>query len=146
MFKLDTLTEVTKSRRRIGRGGSRGGTAGRGHKGQRARTSGNVRRGFEGGQMVLARRLPRRGFTNAPFKASTAIVSLQSLDSSFADGAHVTVQELIAKGLIKPSVERVKVLGGGELSKKLVVTVHAFSKSAQDTIVKLGGQAQIIKG
>lgn len=145
MFKLDTLTEVTKPRKRIGRGGSRGGTAGRGHKGQRARTSGNVRRGFEGGQMVLARRLPRRGFTNAPFSVATAIVSLQALDKAFADGAQVTLQELIAKGLIKSNVRRVKVLGG-DLSKKLMVTVHAFSKSAQDAIVKLGGQAQIIKG
>lgn len=145
MFKLNKLSSITKSSKRIGRGGSRGGTSGRGHKGQRARTSGNVRRGFEGGQMTLSRRLPQRGFSNVQFSVPTEIVGLQALDRVFADGDQVTVQELVAKGLVKPNAQRVKILSG-VITKKLTVFAHAFSKTAQEAITKVGGQVQLIKG
>lgn len=146
MFKLNKLKKLTKKPKRIGRGGSRGGTSGRGHKGQRARTSGNVRRGFEGGQMVLSRRLPRRGFNNVRFQVETGIVSLKTLEGVFDDGAQVTVEALIEKGVIKSNVERVKILGGHALEKRLVVIAHAFSESAQNAITKVGGKAQVIEG
>lgn len=146
MFKLSKLPKIVKSRKRIGRGGSRGGTSGRGHKGQRARTSGNVRRGFEGGQMALSRRLPRRGFNNTNFRIAQGIVSLGALETLFVAGDQVNLETLVAKGIVKPTVGRIKILGGHELTKQLVVTAHAFSKSAQEAIAKVGGQALVIKG
>lgn len=144
MFRLDQLPRLTKKRKRIGRGGERGGTSGRGHKGQKARTSGNVRRGFEGGQMPLSRRLPKRGFNNKQFASELEIVNIGALDRLFADGAQVDKTALEGAGLIACCTHTVKVLGNGALSKKLIVTADAFSKGAQEAIEKAGGQTKVI--
>jgi len=154
MFSLDNLQSSGKDRKRVGRGGSRGGTAGRGHKGQNARSGGPKGRGFEGGQTPLQRRLPKRGFTNARFFKEVSLVNLSTLERAFADGDEVTGDILAQKGLIKPkkSEQRdfkkgtiVKILGDGELSKKLTVSAYAFSASAIQAIEKVGGKALIIK-
>ena len=128
-------------RRGRGHGSGNGKTAGKGHKGQKAR-SGAPRIGFEGGQMPLYRRIPKRGFKNRNHKEIVAI-NLSVLDS-FDDGATVDVEALIAKGIIKDPADGVKILGNGELTKKLNVKVNAFSESAQEKIEKLGGTAEVI--
>jgi large subunit ribosomal protein L15 len=154
MFCLENLQSAGKKRKRVGRGGAHGGTAGRGHKGQNARSGGPKGRGFEGGQTPLQRRLPKRGFTNARFSKEVSVVNLISLERVFADGEEVNVLTLMEKGLIKPkkSEQRdikkgtiVKILGTGELSKKLTVSAYAFSASAIEAIEKVGGKALIIK-
>lgn len=154
MFSLDNLQSSGKKRKRVGRGGACGGTSGRGHKGQNARSGGPKGRGFEGGQTPLQRRLPKRGFTNAHFVKEISLVNLSSLERVFTDGQEVDVQMLVEKGLIKPkkSEQRdskkgtiVKVLGDGELSKKLIISAHAFSASAIQAIEKVGGKALITK-
>ena len=128
-------------RRGRGHGSGNGKTAGKGHKGQKAR-SGAPRIGFEGGQMPLYRRIPKRGFKNRNHKEIVAI-NLSVLDS-FDDGATVDVEALIAKGIIKDPADGVKILGNGELTKKLNVKVNAFSESAKEKIEKLGGTAEVI--
>ena len=128
-------------RRGRGHGSGNGKTAGKGHKGQKAR-SGAPRIGFEGGQMPLYRRIPKRGFKNRNHKEIVAI-NLSVLDS-FDDGATVDVEALIAKGIIKDAADGVKILGNGELTKKLNVKVNAFSESAKEKIEKLGGTAEVI--
>lgn len=154
MFNLENLQSSGKNRKRIGRGGAHGGTSCRGHKGQNARSGGPKGRGFEGGQTPLQRRLPKRGFTNARFSREVSLVNLHSLDRVFADGEEVNVLTLTEKGLIKPksSEQRehkkgtiVKILGEGQLSKKLTVFANAFSSSALQAIEKVGGKALIIK-
>jgi large subunit ribosomal protein L15 len=154
MFSLDNLQSAGKDRKRVGRGGSRGGTSGRGHKGQNARSGGPKGRGFEGGQTPLQRRLPKRGFTNARFSKEMSIVNVDSLERAFADGEEVNVLTLVEKGLIKVKTSEqrdlkkgtiVKILGDGELSKKLTVSAFAFSASAKQAIEKVGGKALIIK-
>jgi len=154
MFSLDNLQSAGKNRKRVGRGGARGGTSGRGHKGQNARSGGPKGRGFEGGQTPLQRRLPKRGFSNAPFSKEISLVNLSSLERVFVDGDEVTVHALIQKGLIKPKRSEqadvkkgtiVKILGDGELSKKLTVSAYAFSASAIQAIEKVGGKALITK-
>ncbi len=154
MLRLDNLTPAGKKKKRRGRGGSRGGTSGRGHKGQKARSGGKVRPGFEGGQMPLYRRLPKRGFTNARFKKNFTTINLKRLDDVFNDGDEVTIEMLIERGLIKikKSEQRkikkrvmLKVLGDGSLNKKLTVIAHAFSKSATKAINQVGGTAQLIE-
>jgi large subunit ribosomal protein L15 len=151
MLRLDTLTPLVKKRKRVGRGGSRGGTSGKGSKGQKARSGGYVAIGFEGGQMPLYRRLPKRGFTNARFKIIYQIVSLDTLDKTFNDGDVVNRDILVQKGLISASKSKksflcfVKVLGTGTLSKKLVVHAEAFSKTAEEAIKGLGGEVHILK-
>lgn len=145
MFKLNTLDSLTKKRKRIGRGGSRGGTSGRGHKGQKARTGHNqMRRGFEGGQMPLTRRLPQRGFNNKQFSIETCIVSLKRLQDVFEAGVVIDRALLIERGVIKPRIERIKILGGCELKKKLIVCADCFSVSAQEALVKIGGEARTV--
>lgn len=137
----------------MGRGGSRGGTSGKGHKGQKARSGGTVRAGFEGGQMPLYRRLPKRGFTNARFKPELIIVNLDRLDKAFNDGDIVTTQQLIERGVIKTKKGKrqfaskivIKLLGNGEISKKLTVQLDACSKSAAQAIEKAGGSVQLTK-
>jgi len=128
---------------RKGRGHSSGNgkTAGRGHKGQKAR-SGAPRIGFEGGQMPLYRRIPKRGFTNRNTKEIVAI-NIDVLNR-FDDGATVTVDSLIEAGIIKNPKDGVKILGNGELTKKLDVKVNAFSASAVEKIQALGGNAEVI--
>ncbi|MCM1268724.1 MAG: 50S ribosomal protein L15 [Bacteroidales bacterium] len=128
-------------RRGRGHGSGNGKTAGKGHKGQKAR-SGAPRVGFEGGQMPLYRRLPKRGFTNRNTKEIVA-VSLGKLEV-FDNGATVDVEALIEKGIVKNPRDGVKILGNGELTKKLDVKVNAFSASAKEKIEALGGTAEVI--
>lgn len=151
MFTLDNLQPSGKKRKRVGRGGSRGGTSGRGHKGQNARSGGGVNRAFEGGQMPISRRLPKRGFTNARFKQSVAIVDLSVIEKTFEENALITQLELAAKGLIRTKksvqanqVPKIKILGNS-LSKKLIICADAFSKSAQQAIKDCGGEAKLTK-
>ncbi len=128
-------------RRGRGHGSGNGKTAGKGHKGQKAR-SGAPRPGFEGGQMPLYRRIPKRGFTN---RNSLEIVgiNLKALES-FEDGAVVTVDSLIESGIVKNPKDGVKILGNGELTKKLTVKANAFSAKAQEKIEALGGTCEVI--
>lgn len=128
-------------RRGRGHGSGNGKTAGKGHKGQKAR-SGAPRPGFEGGQLPLYRRLPKRGFTNINSKDIVAI-GVDRLNV-FEDGAEVTVETLMEKGIVKNPKDGVKILGNGELTKKLDVKVNAFSKSAAEKIQAVGGKAEVI--
>ena len=128
-------------RRGRGHGSGNGKTAGKGHKGQKAR-SGAPRPGFEGGQLPLYRRLPKRGFTNVNSKDIVAI-GLARLNA-FEDGAEVTVETLMDKGIVNNPRDGVKILGNGELTKKLTVKVNAFSKSAVEKIEAVGGKAEVI--
>lgn len=128
-------------RRGRGHGSGNGKTAGKGHKGQKAR-SGAPRPGFEGGQMPLYRRIPKRGFTNINHKEIVAI-GIDRLNV-FEDGAVVTVETLMEKGIVKNPKDGVKILGNGELTKKLDVKVNAFSKSAAEKIQAVGGKAEVI--
>ena len=131
-----------KSRKRVARGPAAGGgkTAGRGTKGQNARSGGGVRPYFEGGQLPLVRRLPHlRGFTN-PFRVEYLVVNVKSL-TRFEPGTEVTPEVLKEAGIIKTSAKLVKILGQGELDRELVVKAHKFSASARDKIVAAGGSA-----
>ncbi|MQN00429.1 MAG: 50S ribosomal protein L15 [Lachnospiraceae bacterium] len=129
---------------RVGRGGGSGNgkTAGKGQKGQKSRSGGGVRLGFEGGQMPLFRRLPKRGFTDINSKNIVAI-NVSALER-FEDGSDVTVDTLLESGVIKKTGDGVKILGNGELTKKLNVKVNAYSKSAKEKIEALGGKAEVI--
>ncbi|MDI6604392.1 50S ribosomal protein L15 [Aceticella autotrophica] len=147
-MRLHDLKPAEGARRgikRVGRGigSGTGKTSGRGHKGQKARSGGGVRPGFEGGQMPLARRLPKRGFTNI-FKKDYAIVNISSLDKLFEDGTTVTPELLIEKGLIKKTKDGVKILGTGEINKKLIVKANKFSQTAVEKIEAVGGKAEVI--
>ncbi|MBV8640196.1 MAG: 50S ribosomal protein L15 [Verrucomicrobia bacterium] len=130
--------------KRLGCGESsgHGKTSGKGHKGQKARSGGSIRLGFEGGQMPLIRRLPKRGFNNAAFKTSLAIVNIRDLQQ-FEDGTHVTEQLLRQKGLINGSFDGLKILGRGELTRKLTVEADKFSETARQGIEKAGGSVVI---
>ena len=125
-----------------GHGSGNGKTAGRGHKGQWARSGGGVRVGFEGGQMPLVRRLPKRGFNNI-FAKRLEIVNLSALDK-FDDGAVVDAQALLAKGILSKCEYGVKVLGNGQLTKKLTVQASAFSASAKEKIEAAGGKVEVV--
>ena len=138
-------------RRGRGHGSGNGKTAGKGHKGQKARSGGGVRPGFEGGQMPLYRRIPKRGFTNRNSK-EIVTVSLAQLEQ-FEDGATVTVAALIEAGMVntrkirngyRKAYDGVKILGNGELTKKLTVQANAFSASAKEKIEAVGGKAEVI--
>jgi large subunit ribosomal protein L15 len=126
----------------IGRGRSSGtgGTSGRGNKGQKSRSGGGVRLGFEGGQTPLFRRLPSRGFSNAVFTVKYSVVNLSLLEQAYGNGETVNYESLVAKGLIKRSETLVKVLGKGTLTKKLTVSVDKLSESAKVAIEKAGGK------
>lgn len=128
-------------RRGRGHGSGNGKTAGKGHKGQKAR-SGSPRIGFEGGQMPLYRRIPKRGFTNINSKEIIGI-NMSALEV-FDNDAVVTVEALMEKGIIKNPRDGVKILGGGELTKKLTVQVNAFSATAKEKIEALGGKAEVV--
>ena len=125
-----------------GEGSGNGKTAGRGQKGQWARSGGGVRPGFEGGQMPLARRLPKRGFHNI-FGTVNAVVNVSDLNK-FEDGAVVTVADMVSAGLVKKTLDGVKVLGNGELTKKLTVQVTKYTQSAKEKIEAVGGKAEVI--
>lgn len=134
----------THRKKIVGRGiGSGvGKTSGRGHKGQKARSGGGVRPGFEGGQMPLYRRLPKRGFTNI-FAKKYVTVNVEVLDK-FNDGDEVTAESLLEKGIISKTLDGVKFLGRGEVTKKVTVKVAKISESAKEKIEKAGGKAEVI--
>ena len=146
-MKLHDLAPVegsNKEARRVGRGhGSGWGkTAGKGHKGQNARSGGGVKPGFEGGQTRLARRIPKRGFNNI-FATNYTAINVSSLEK-FVDGTVVDTELLMAAGIVKDPADGIKVLGNGELTKKLTVKAAAFSASAKEKIEKAGGEAQVV--
>ena len=146
-MKLHELSPAAGSKKdvkRIGRGAAsgQGKTAGKGHKGQKARAGRGMQVGFEGGQMPLQRRLPKRGFNNI-FTKEIATVNVSALNA-FEDGATVTIEALVNAGLVKKALDGVKVLGNGELSKKLTVQVNAYSESAKQKIEAAGGKAEVI--
>lgn len=145
LHELKPAEGSRQTRKRVGRGTSSGTgkTAGRGQKGQKARSGGGVRLGFEGGQTPLFRRLPKRGFTNINRK-EYAIVNLETLNNRFEDGAEVTPVTLIEAGIIKNEKAGVKILGKGELSKKLTVKAAKFSKTAEEAIKAAGGSVEVI--
>ncbi len=147
-MKLHTMKPqegARTARKRVGNGtgSGLGKTCGKGHKGQNARSGGGVRPGFEGGQLPLYRRLPKRGFTNANFKTEYAVINLSDLNK-FEDGAVVTPELLKEMGILKNQLDGVKVLGNGLLEKKINVRAHKFSKVAKEQIEKLGGKAEVI--
>ena len=147
-MKLHELSPVEGSKKkskRIGRGhGSGWGkTAGKGHKGQKARSGGSIRPGFEGGQMPLQRRVPKRGFNNI-FAKNVVAVNLSALNRKCNDGDTVDAEALKAAGVVKNGFDAVKVLGNGKIDKKLNVKVSAYSKSAKAAIEAAGGKAEVI--
>ena len=147
-MKLHELSPAAGSKKevkRIGRGAGsgQGKAAGKGHKGQKARAGRGMRPGFEGGQMPLQRRVPKRGFVNI-FGKEFSIVNVSALDQSFEDGAVVDIDALIEKGLVKKVLDGVKILGNGEISKKLTVQVNAYSEAAKQKIEAAGGKAEVI--
>jgi len=125
----------------IGESSGHGKTSGRGGKGQTARSGGTIRLGFEGGQMPLLRRIPKRGFNNASFGTVCAIINVEQLNT-FDDGATVTPESLMEAGLVDKRCDGVKVLGNGELTRKLTVNVQRVSASAREKITKAGGQCE----
>ena len=147
-MKLNELSPAAGStkeayRKGRGHGSGNGKTAGRGHKGQKARSGGGTRIGFEGGQMPLARRIPKRGFNNI-FAKAVAAVNLSTLNRKFEDGATVDIEALVNAGVVKNGFDAVKILGNGKLDKKLTVKVSAFSESAKAAIEAAGGKAEVI--
>lgn len=136
---------ANKKDRRVGRGSSsgRGSTAGRGNKGQQSRSGGKVYIGFEGGQMPLFRRIAQRGFSNYPFKKEYACVNVADINAKYSDGETVNKETLAAKGLLKGVNPLVKILGNGEITKKLTVNVDKISASAKDKIEKAGGSVTL---
>ena len=147
-MKLNELkvTEGSKKvRNRVGRGTSSGNgkTSGKGHKGQKARSGYSRKAGFEGGQLPLYRRLPKRGFSNAKFKVEYATINLSDLNR-FDEGTVVTPELLKEMGLVKNQLSGIKVLGNGTLEKKVIVRAHKFSAKAAEQIEKLGGKAEVI--
>ena len=145
LLELSPAPGSTQEPKRKGRGigTGNGKTAGRGHKGQWARSGGGVRPGFEGGQMPLARRLPKRGFNNKVFAKHYAEVNVAALNA-FEDGETICVVAMLEKGLIGKACDGVKVLGNGELKKKLTVKAAGFSKSAKEKIEAAGGKAEVV--
>ena len=147
-MKLHTIQPAegaTTTRKRVGRGvgSGLGKTSGRGQKGQKARSGYSHKPGFEGGQLPLYRRLPKRGFSNAEFKTVYAVINLSDLNN-FEDGAVVTPEILKDMGLVKNGLDGIKVLGNGTLERKLTVKAHKFSSVAKEQIEKLGGKAEVI--
>ena len=145
-MKLNELSPAygsTKRRKRVGRGGKYSKTAGAGEKGQNARSGGGVRLGFEGGQLPLFRRLGKRGFNNKRFATVYATLNVSDLNR-FEEGTSVTPELLIETGLIKKPLDGIKILGNGELTKKLTVKSNAFSKTAKEKIESVGGKTEVI--
>lgn len=145
-MKLNELKPAygsTTSKKRVGRGGKYSKTAGKGEKGQNARSGGGVRIVFEGGQLPLYRRLGKRGFNNTRFRTVYATINISDLNK-FEENTVVTPELLIETGMIKKQLDGIKVLGNGELSKKLTVKATAFSKTAKEKIEKIGGKTEVI--
>lgn len=148
MLRLDNLKPAPgakKKRKRVGRGpgSGKGKTAGRGQGGQNSRSGGGVRPGFEGGQMPLSRRVPKRGFTNAPFKKEYAIINVEDLNV-FENGDEVTPEILKERKMVKQLKSGLKILGNGKLTKSLNVKAHKVSKSAREQIESNGGKVEVI--
>jgi large subunit ribosomal protein L15 len=146
-MNLHTLKPRPGSKHRVkrlgcGESSGHGKTSGKGHKGQKARSGGSIRLGFEGGQMPLIRRLPKRGFNNTAFKTNYAIINLDTLNQ-FDDGATVDEKVLLAAKLIRGNYDGVKILGAGELKKKLTITADKVSASAKEKIQKAGGSVAL---
>ena len=144
LHELQPAVGSTTAAKRVGRGvgSGLGKTSGKGHKGAKARSGGGKRPGFEGGQMPLYRRVPKRGFTNI-FGTEYAAVTVERLEV-FNDGDVVTVDELLAKKIIRKPMDGVKIMGNGELTKKLTVKAAKFTASAKEKIEALGGKAEVI--
>ena len=144
IHELTPAADSNKAVKRIGRGhgSGNGKTAGKGHKGQNARSGGGVRIGFEGGQMPLARRIPKRGFNNI-FATKYAVVNVSDLNQ-FKDGTVVDTELLKASGLVKKEYDGIKILGNGELTSQLTVKAAKFSQSAAENIEKAGGKAEVM--
>ena len=147
LHELYPFAEERASRKRVGRGSGSGlgCTSGKGNKGQNARAGGGVRPGFEGGQMPLQRRLPKRGFKNAPFKATYEVINLDRLVASFEGKTDITLEDIYARGLCKAGAS-VKILGVGDVSVALTVEAHKFSASAAEKIRNAGGEAKALEG
>ncbi len=145
LSNLKPATGAKRGRKRVGRGpgSGLGKTAGRGHKGQKSRSGYSRRFGFEGGQMPLVRRIPKRGFTNI-FRTENQIVHLHQLEKIFDDGAVVSLEALAERRLVDLARGPVKVLADGELSKSLTVHAHRFSKQARSKIEAAGGQCEVV--
>ena len=148
-MKMHTLSPAPGARtapKRVGRGigSGLGKTSTKGHKGQWARSGGGVRVGFEGGQMPLARRLPKRGFDNA-WKKVYSVINISLIEENFNDGDEITVEVLKERGLVK-KIEQygLKVLGNGELTKKVTVKAHKFTGAAKEKIEKIGGKVEVL--
>ena len=144
-MKLNELESLKKDRKRVGRGpgSGNGKTSGKGHKGQNARSGGGVRPGFEGGQLPLYRRIPKRGFKNAKFRTVYATINVEDLNV-FEDGTVVTPALLKDTGLLKKQLDGVKVLGNGKLEKKITIQANKFSTSALEKIKESGSKAEVI--
>jgi len=144
LSQLKPVEGSKKSRKRVGRGtgSGHGKTSCRGHKGQNCRSGGGVRRGFEGGQMPLQRRLPKRGFCNI-FKKQYAIVNISDLEK-FKAGSVITPEELVKKGIVKKIADGIKILGNGELRDAFTVKAHKYSGTAAEKIRSAGGEVEVI--
>lgn len=145
LHELSPASGSVKDVKRIGRGhgSGNGKTAGKGHKGQKARSGGGVRPGFEGGQMPLQRRIPKRGFNNI-FAKQYVIVNVSDLEAKFEDGAVIDSKAIVEAGLTKKVLDGIKVLGNGEVTKSFTVKAAAFSKSAVEKIEKAGGKTEVM--
>ena len=145
LHELEKNICATHAKKRVGRGSGSGlgKTSGRGQKGQKARSGGSINPVFEGGQLPLYRRLPKRGFSNYPFKKEYAVINLSDLNV-FEDGTVVTPALLKERGIVKKQLSGIKVLGEGQLEKKLTVQAHKFSKNAIDKINESGSKAEVI--
>ena len=143
LHELKPAYGSTHSKKRVGRGGKYSKTAGKGEKGQNARSGGGVRPGFEGGQLPLFRRLGKRGFSNARFKKVYACVNISDLNR-FDENTVVTPELLIETGLIKKELDGIKILGNGELTKKLTVKANKFTNTARTKIENIGGKTEVI--
>ena len=145
LHELSPAIGATKEVKRIGRGhgSGNGKTAGKGHKGQWARSGGGVRPGFEGGQTALARRMHKRGFNNI-FATEYAIVNVSDLEARFENGAVIDEVALVESGLVKKTLDGIKVLGNGEITKSFTVKAAKFTAAAAEKIEKAGGKAEVI--
>ncbi|WP_054697830.1 50S ribosomal protein L15 [Syntrophomonas palmitatica] len=143
--ELKAPSGANKRIKRVGRGpgSGHGKTSTRGHKGQKSRSGASIRPGFEGGQMPLQRRLPKRGFNNAVFKKEYAIINVSDLNV-FENGAEITPEVLREAGMVKKLKDGVKLLGNGDLEKKLNIKVHKVSKQAEEKVTARGGKVEVI--
>lgn len=144
LHQIKSPSGANKRTKRVGRGigSGHGKTSTRGHKGQKSRSGGGVRLGFEGGQMPLQRRIPKRGFTNI-FKTRYAIINVKDLNV-FDDGTEITPELLVQSGVVKNTYDGVKILGDGVLERRLTLKVHKVSRQAAEKVAALGGRVEVI--